>query len=282
MSLLDLQHQTLIPKENEFVDNLILRKRIRTMAARLGILRPLRQLVFRLRGSDYFQNQVKFHRRFIGKDSLVFDVGANRGQSAEIYLALGARVIAFEPQEDLHKEILQVCNRNSRLQIVPKGLGDTAETRTFYITSYDQVASLREDWEGTRVGETSIEITTLNRQIDLFGLPDYCKIDVEGWEQQVVNGLDKPIPLISFEYHQSDAEIVTAKKVLEKIAGLGAYFCNIKVSDGDDFHLAQFMPIQDFIDLFPNDIEPSLNTGYGDIYCALQIKDLHNLFMHES
>lgn len=252
------------------------------MAARLGILRPLRQLVFRLRGSNYFQNQVDFHRRFIGKDSLVFDVGANRGQSAEIYLALGARVIAFEPQADLHKEILQVCNRNSRLKIVPMGLGDTEETRTFYITSYDQVASLRDDWEGIRIGETSIEITTLNRQIERFGLPDYCKIDVEGWEPQVINGLDTPIPLISFEYHQSDTETATAKKVLEKIAGLGAYFCNIKVSDGDDFHFGQFMPIQDFINLFPDDIEPPLNAGYGEIYCALNITDLRNLFKQKS
>lgn len=254
------------------MDKLLLKKRIRALAARLGVLRPLRQLVFRLRGSNYVRNQIAFHGRFIDKSSLVFDVGANRGQSAEVYLAVGARVIAFEPQTDLHPEILQVCNRSPRLEIVALGLGDTEETRTFYMTSYDQVASLREDWEGTRIGETTIEITTLNRQIERFGLPDYCKIDVEGWEPQVVNGLDKAIPIISFEYHISAKEIETAKTVLRRIASLGNYSCNIKLGVSNDFLMPRFLEINEFIEGFPESIPGVI--GYGDIFCVLDAEKI--------
>ena len=90
------------------MDKILFRKRVRALAARIGILRPLRAIVFKWRG-NYETREVDFLRRFIGAESLVFDVGANRGQSSENYIKLGARVVAFEPQEDLHPEIRQLC-----------------------------------------------------------------------------------------------------------------------------------------------------------------------------
>lgn len=251
------------------MDKTLFRKRVRAVAARLGILRPLRALVFKIRGGTSANHEIDFLKRFIDSDSHVFDVGANRGQSSENYIAIGASVVAFEPQCDLHPEIRQLCRNSPRLTIEPLGLGSTEETRRFYITSYDQVASLREDWEGTRIGEKTIEVSTLDIQIAKHGLPDYCKIDVEGWELEVIRGLSKPIPILSFEYHSSSTEIVKAKAVLEQIAMLGPYTCNIRTSADNDFLLREFMPIQEFSTLFPEGLSPSPNTGYGDIFCAL-------------
>ena len=38
---------------------------------------------------------------FVSPGSLVFDVGANRGEYSALYLALGARVVAIEPNPEL-------------------------------------------------------------------------------------------------------------------------------------------------------------------------------------
>jgi FkbM family methyltransferase len=227
-----------------------------------------------MRGVGPENEERNFLARFIGPGSLVFDVGANRGQSSENYIGLGARVIAFEPQTDLHPEIRQLCRNSSNLTVESCGMGSKVETRRFFITSYDQVASLREDWEGTRVGETSIEISTLDLQIERQGLPSYCKIDVEGWELEVVMGLSKPIPMLSFEYHNSPAELEKARAVLARIGTLGSYHCNIKEPASTDFLMDRFLPLDEFSRLFPDGLKPSLKGGYGDIFCVIDVQSI--------
>jgi hypothetical protein len=44
-----------------------------------------------------------------------------------------------------------------------------------------------------------VQITTLDGLISKFGMPDYVKIDVEGFELEVIRGLSKRIALLSFE-----------------------------------------------------------------------------------
>ena len=41
--------------------------------------------------------------------------------------------------------------------------------------------------------------TTLNNEIDLFGIPYYCKIDCEGSEYRILKNLNHRINIISFE-----------------------------------------------------------------------------------
>lgn len=246
---------------------IILRKRVRAIAARLGVLRPLRAIVLKLRGSSSDIREVEFLRRFIDSDSLVFDVGANRGQSSENYIKMGARVVAFEPQQDLHPEIRQLCRNSPLLSISSCGLGSAEETKRFFLTSYDQTASFCEDWGGERIGEKIIQVSTLDHQIAIHGMPTYCKIDVEGWELEVLKGLSNPIPIISFEYHKSPEELEKARDVLECINKLGIYFCNIKQSKDADFLLSEFVSMNKFVELFPTELDPPV-SGYGDIYCT--------------
>jgi FkbM family methyltransferase len=247
---------------------LLFKKRIRALAVKTGFFRPLRNLVFRLRGGDSHDAELTFHRSFLREGMLVFDVGANRGQSSETFLALGARVVAFEPQTELHGEISQACRRDKRLTILPLGLGAREESRTFFKTAYDQVASLRDDWEGVRIGETVIEISTLDLQIARFGVPDFCKIDVEGWEIHVFEGLTQALPLVSFEYHITEGETQKAIAVLKRIASLGPCHCNIREPGTKDFSLSEPLPIADFIQRFPDHLGMRLTAGYGDIFCS--------------
>ena len=46
------------------------------------------------------REMLRFYSRFIHKGDLCFDVGAHMGNRTEIFLKLGANVIAVEPQED--------------------------------------------------------------------------------------------------------------------------------------------------------------------------------------
>lgn len=257
------------------MNQIVFRKLIRRWATKLGVLRPLRAFVFYVRGYDQPSHDRNFYGKYVRPGDLVFDVGANRGQSSEIFLALGAKVVAFEPQADMHDEIRQVCRHSSNLTIEACGLGARAETRRFFITAYDQVASLREDWEGVRIGETRVEIRTLDEKIAQYGMPDYCKIDVEGWEMEVLEGLSQPIPLLSFEYHLSRNEAQAAHKVLERLEIIGPYYCNLKEASQSDFALADFIPIAELRTRFPHDLGVRFQGGYGDIFCTLDPQSTH-------
>ena len=44
-------------------------------------------------------SDTKFYQNFINKNDLVFDIGANKGNKSNVFLKIGARVIALEPDK---------------------------------------------------------------------------------------------------------------------------------------------------------------------------------------
>ena len=61
-----------------------------------------------------------------------------------------------------------------------------------------------------------ISITTLDRLIAEYGVPSYIKIDVEGFELEVIKGLSSQVPLLSLECNLPEF----AKETLESLAAL--------------------------------------------------------------
>jgi FkbM family methyltransferase len=67
----------------------------------------------------------------------------------------------------------------------------------------------------------SVPLITLDELIARHGEPQFCKIDVEGFEHKVLSGLSRPIPALSFEYIPVAAEHAIA--CVERISALGDY-----------------------------------------------------------
>jgi FkbM family methyltransferase len=69
-----------------------------------------------------------------------------------------------------------------------------------------------------------VPVITLDDLISAYGIPGYCKIDVEGYEPNVLEGLSTPIPYISFEYYQGFLEDV--ERCLDQLESLGDLWLN--------------------------------------------------------
>lgn len=176
------------------------------------------------------------YRPLIRPGDLCFDVGANEGQWTRVFLDLGAKVIAIEPQPEVCQRFLHRLKAEVRCVAVGSAEG---EATLHLARESSSVAHIGAHWQEGPFSYMSwdrkitVPVVTLDHLIERYGLPDVCKIDVEGYETEVLKGLSSPIPLISFELQASFLHL--AHECFELIQNLGEYRANFMVGDSGVF-----------------------------------------------
>ena len=149
-----------------------------------------------------------FYRQFIGPGDLVFDVGANIGDKATLFRSLGARVICIEPQTEIVDFLRRRFRQDRNVVIEGVALGESSgEGSIFLCPQLSAISTMAKSSfsKGRFAGKLKgampqvVPIQTLEAMVKKHGRPDFCKIDVEGYEIQVVRGLASSIPLVSLE-----------------------------------------------------------------------------------
>ena len=67
----------------------------------------------------------------------------------------------------------------------------------------------------------SVKVVGIGELIREYGEPDFCKIDVEGYEEEVLSGLECPLKALSFEYLAQARE--RAERCIDLLEALGRY-----------------------------------------------------------
>jgi FkbM family methyltransferase len=178
----------------------------------------------------------RFYSQFVARGSLCFDVGAHAGNRVRCWRQLGARVVAIEPQPDFVRVLHWLYGRDGNVSIVPIALGSTAghaelqiseRTPTVTTLSREWVSGVSRDPRFAGVEwnlRVRVELRTLDSLIGQFGVPDFVKIDVEGFEAEVLAGLTTPVRALSFEYLPAARGV--ALECIDRLAELGRYRYN--------------------------------------------------------
>jgi FkbM family methyltransferase len=166
------------------------------------------------------RKEVSFYRDLLvgfRPGDLIFDVGANQGTKTDIFLRLGARVVAVEPDETnrriLRDRYLRYRVVRKPVAIIGKAVSDKNAVETMWIDEPGSAKNtFNSKWvETLRVDEKrfghsldfaerrEVETVTLEHIIVTHGLPFFIKIDVEGHELHVLRGMQRAIPYVSFE-----------------------------------------------------------------------------------
>jgi FkbM family methyltransferase len=182
-----------------------------------------------------------FYRQFIRPGDLCFDIGAHVGDRLGHFLSLGARVVAVEPQPRLMAGLRRRFGDNAHVTLVGAAIGAApGRARLSIDPAHPTVATLSPDYiaqAGESRGyrhvrwreEVEVEVTTLDALIAAHGVPTFCKIDVEGYEHAVLEGLSRPLPGLSLEY--LPAALDPALVAIARLNRLGTYRFNRSVGE---------------------------------------------------
>ncbi len=209
--------------------------------------------------------------------SLCFDVGANHGARTDVFRRLGARVVAVEPQPRCLERLRARFGADPGVIVVPMAVGAAPGRATLYLGGSDLISTLASDWkqEATAIpelaelgwrGEIEVEVTTLEVLIAAHGVPAFTKIDVEGFELEVLRGLRRPLPLLSLEYTLWKLEPTFA--CLDALAGLGTYEYNLSEMETLQLALPRWVPAAEIRAHLERHCDRR-EFGYGDVYARL-------------
>lgn len=151
----------------------------------------------------------RFYKEMIHSGTLCFDIGANHGTYSQLFLNAGAEVVAVEPQHKCIDSLKKRFNHSEKIILIHAAVGDHSGEAELSIGENDEISTLSNDFINAYgrfeynkwIGKEKIILKTLDDLILKFGVPDFCKIDVEGWETEVLKGLTQTLPLVSIEYN---------------------------------------------------------------------------------
>lgn len=177
-----------------------------------------------------------FYRQFIQPGDRCFDIGAHVGNRIAAWSRLGAAIVAVEPQNHLMIWLRRFYGHSHQVKLMQAAVGAVPGQATLrgnyrnptistLSDSWVEAVSRDASFAGVAWNQTEqVRVTTLDALIEEFGQPKLVKIDVEGYESEVLRGLSTAVPVISFEF--IPAAINLAEACLDRLDELGEYQFN--------------------------------------------------------
>lgn len=178
----------------------------------------------------------RFYRSLLPAGAKCFDVGANAGNRVASFRRIGCKVIAAEPQSKCHAYLVSRFGHDPDTVLLKQALGAAPGRGRIMISDADVLSSMSEEFiaatkQSGRFADQNwsrfeeVEIVTLDQLIAAHGVPDFIKIDVEGFELEVVRGLSRPVPLVALEW--APEMTGNLRKCLDRLEQLGPVQFNL-------------------------------------------------------
>jgi len=213
---------------------------------------------------------LSFYSQFLTANDLCFDVGANIGNRTEIFSKLGVKTISIEPQQVCLKHLHKRFDDDINVTILHTAVGEyegyaellvCEDASTISTLSNKWVANGRFSNEFQWNSKQSVPVTTLDNLIKDHGTPQFCKIDVEGFELSVLRGMTQPIQVISFEFNRELLDETI--ECIEYLEHLGYKDFNYSIGESMELNSSGWLASRKIINAI-NSINDELL--WGDIY----------------
>ncbi len=216
------------------------------------------------------------YARFVRPGELAFDIGSHVGDRIGAFRRIGGRVVALEPQPFCAAVIRALYADDPHVTLVESACGPEAGHLKLHINSanptvttasldFVRAADGAGGWEGQHWDrEIEVPVTTLDALIAAHGVPAFVKIDVEGFEADVLAGLSRPLAALSFEFTTIQRDVAFA--CLDRIAALGDYRFDVALGESQRLELGRWSTadtLRRHIATLPHE------ANSGDVYAVL-------------
>ncbi len=212
----------------------------------------------------------EFYSQFMSSKDVVFDIGANMGNRTRVFAELAGIVMAVEPQHSCIEYLDAAFVGKPKVVLVEKAVG--AKEGTGYIQPSGVLSSLSPSWIDAvrKSGRFSfhswgepcpVGMTTLDRLIRVFGVPSFVKVDVEGYELEVMKGLSSPVGTLSYEFTPECLEATL--ECAKHLRALGMDRFNYSLGESMRMELGDWSSLEETMERLGRykDI-----TVFGDVY----------------
>lgn len=217
---------------------------------------------------------MEIYKKILKKDGLCFDIGANIGNKAETFINYFDKVICVEPQPNCSLKIKDRFSNRPNVIVVNKACGSEVGKSVLFVSNrFNTLSTMSEKFIETTKKERfngvswdssiEVDVTTLDVLIAEYGLPHFCKIDIEGYEPEVLKGLSKAIPYVSVEFTPELKEkTFECIDILLKIDE--GYLFNYSEGESEVFTFDNWLTASDMKEfLFKNN---DFKVSFGDLY----------------
>jgi FkbM family methyltransferase len=219
--------------------------------------------------------RLRFYAQLIEPNNLCFDIGANFGNRVKVFLRLGAQVVAVEPLAECVEVMRMVYGGRPDLTLVNKAVGAAEGESEILVPDVTVLASMSPGWidavkKSGRVQDTNwtesrkVSVTTLERLIETYGVPDFMKIDVEGFEFEVIKTLTSPVKMLSMEY--TVERIDPTISCIEHIDRVGDFEFNYYRGEDMVFALDEWVRADEMKAL----MRRTEKMDFGDVYARMR------------
>lgn len=244
---------------------------------RLGVYRKARLMHRRMLQPGLWRRGtrlLKLYREFVRPGDIVFDIGANRGDRTDIFVRLRARVTAVEPNQILATRLKREF-RFAPVAVEPVALGNRTGILPLRHCTLHEMSSMSDRWidavREQRFPELQwsrtemVPVTTLDNLVRQHGEPAFVKLDVEGFEAEVLTGLSRPLRALSFEATPECLEV--AADCCAKLSRLGEYQFNVSRDERFELELPRWSNSAEVLGYLSNGRFGSWT--YADVYARL-------------
>ncbi len=175
-------------------------------------LRSAYQCLFSREKLAFRRKMRDFYAAFVARGDLVFDVGANIGTYSKVFSGLGAKVVAVEPDPRCARYLSRL-SRSQQVYFENCAAGDFAGRIALHLCDVPACSTVSDDWcqaaqhsllhrDTKWLGTLEVEVITLDQLAARFGVPNFVKIDAEGYDDRVLHGMSFRPRMLSFEFNR--------------------------------------------------------------------------------
>ena len=185
---------------------------------------------------------------------MYFDIGANIGNWSLTNLNSCDKIISIEASPTTFQKLLSNVNNNPKIICLNYAVcNSNDEYITFYNCNADTLSTINKDWLDSDISRfynqfkydvIKCKPITIDKLIELYGIPELIKIDVEGGEFECISSLTQKVNNLCFEWASETNDITF--KCLDYLKSLGYDEFTIQFQDNYTYR-PQFYKDIDFV-----------------------------------